>query len=393
MTIALSILFFMKAPIKENFHAGLVKLHITKRCYDKAKDYDFVFAQEKIDYELNDRKITADSLKKLLTTSPGGLRIPTITHHVYFTYDEKPIALSEFYIEKIKNNFNKLNALNIDWQHIIWTNSLKIIPGEILKIKGVTIKQIDVFKDHQLYDNLANIIERGNFSKPYFAEGSDLIRLMAIQKFGGVYSDMDYEIYNPQSLYDLMREFDFLGGREISNLKSYYGNAFMAAIPNHPVINEALKLEHRNYNATMDSIDVPDYVKYPCRETTRVYFNGPPLFTLAYFLKNNVDGNNDIILPTWMIFNAKLAHFKNNQCSYAQMPGKEFIDKNNRLESLIIEFKSDFKQEGGESDDPSLQNVYYNNKLHNDLPIIGADMFCGSWIKGKKFNRRYYWNW
>ena len=393
VALVLAMLFLTKLPVKETFHESLVKMNITKRCYDKGKDFDVLFEQENIDYIKNDRRVTAQSLQSLLNQPAGDLKIPTISHHVYFTSTKKPLDLSDFYIEKIKANFNKLNNLGGDWQHFLWTNNANIFPAEILKIKGVQIKQISVFKDHQLYNNLKDMIERAEVSRPFFAEGSDLIRLMALQKFGGFYTDMDYEIYNSEALYDLMKKFDFLGGREIANLDSYYGNAFLASKPNHPVINEALRREKRNHDAKITDNDIPNYVKYPCRETTRIYFNGPPLITMAYFAKNNIDGNVDVILPTWMIFNAKFAHLKNNQCSYAQMPKQEFLDKLKNLDKMIDQFNKNPLLEGGESNDADLQNIYYNTKYHQGFPIIGADMFCGSWVMGKKFNRKYYWSW
>lgn len=386
-------LLLIKMPIKEAFHESLVRMNITKRCYDKSKDFDVLFEQEGIDYVKNDRKVTAQSLQSLLHQPAGNLKIPTISHHVYFTSTKKPLDLSDFYIEKIKANFNRLNEIDENWQHFLWTNQPNIFPAEILEIKGVQIKNINEFQAHYLYPELREMIDKGETSRPFFAEGSDLIRLMALQKFGGVYNDMDYEIYNPEALYDLMKRFDFLGGREVAYLDSYYGNAFLASKPNHPVINEALRRNLRNHDAKTTDKYIPNYVKYPCRETTRIYFNGPPLITMAYFSKNNIDGNVDVILPTWMIFNAKFAHLKNNQCGYARMPQEEFLDKAKNLDKLIDNFSKNPILEGGESHDKALQNIYYNTKYNEGFPIIGADMFCGSWVVGKKFNRKYYWSW
>ncbi len=175
----------------------------------------------------------------------------------------------------------------------------------------------------------------------------------------------------------------------MSTLNSYYGNAFIAAKPNHPIMLKALAINERNYIKT----NAPDYIKYPCKESVRIYYNGPPLLSIAYFLQNNINGNSDIILPSWMIFNAHFARFKNKICTYTKITKTEFNDNNNHLSSLLKNYTINTEIEGGESTDPALQNIYYNTNYRKDFPIIGADMFCGNWIIGNKFKRNYYWNW
>jgi hypothetical protein len=378
-------------PLKDYFYESLINLNIVKRCFDKSSSFSEIFASEGLNYELYDRSVTKASLTKLLDieTSPNALKIPLITHHIYLTSTNTPIPLNDFYIEKIRANFAKLNALSNDWQHFIWTNNPEIIPKELKSILGVQIKQPEELVKHSLFKELADIINKGEVHRPYFAEGADLLRLMCVQTFGGIYNDMDYEIYDANSLFNLMKRFDFIGGREMSALNSYYGNAFIAAKANHPVMLKATEMNTRNYA----KIDAPDYIKYPCKESARIYFNGPPLITIAYFLKNNIDGNSDIILPSWMIFNAHFARFKNKICNYKEITKEEFIDNNNHLNNLLKEYSINAKTEGGESMDPALQNIYYNTNYRDNLPIIGADMFCGNWIIGNKFKRNYFWNW
>lgn len=93
--------------------------------------------------------------------------------------------------------------------------------------------------------------------------------------------------------------------------------------------------------------------------------------TISYFAKNNINGNIDIILPPWMIYNSEFARFKNGGCEYLHM-------KKDNLTNLIEYFTKygevmiHTKNEKG---------IYYNIEDRGLYPIIGADMFCASWYK------------
>ena len=240
------------------------------------------------------------------------------------------------------------------------------------KINGVEIKSITELSDHILYKDLIEALQKGKKQKAYYSQASDILRFSLVQRFGGIYSDMDYEFYNAKALYELMQNFDFIGGREIPKDISFYGSAFLAAKANHPILNEIVTNHYRNsYNKS-----APEYIKYPCRITDLIYFNAPPLVTTSYFKKNNIEGNNDIILPSWMIFNASFARFKNKNCAYEDITKNEAIKSNNNLEKLLEQF-------------------IHENKNHPNEEIIGADMFCGNWSsRDKDIKKRiYYWNW
>ncbi|MCT4635667.1 MAG: hypothetical protein N4A31_05455 [Rickettsiales bacterium] len=418
---------------KDAFYQGLVKLDVAKQCYNAYKTMLEVFNQEGLDYKKENEKIIASSLVKLLDQNAEISeipKIPSVTHKVFFISLKSPPVLNDFYIEEMKVNFSKLNSLGHDWQHNIWTNKADFIPEEIRNIKGVRIRDVEEFKDSQLYEILLEILDKGQDIKPHLAEASDLIRLMVLQKFGGIYSDMDYEIYNPKALYELMQKFDFIGGREKQTEFSYYGNAFIAAKPNHPVINEALRMSLRN---RVVNLERPIYIEYPCKGYDKLYFNGPPLLTIAYFRKNNIDSNNDVILPPWMIYNLNFARFKNGisysneedsnlsffervkrmfrinvakdinkVCNYSRITKDHFNLNNQNLDQLIIDFTDNITiedvQKYYEIDDNMISedyknNIYYNIQNRRDFDIIGADMFCGSWtFGGKVFRRKYYWN-
>jgi hypothetical protein len=204
---------------------------------------------------------------------------------------------------------------------------------------------------------------------------------MVVQKFGGIYNDMDYEIYNAKALYNLMRKFDFIGGRELAKIESYIGNSFIASKANHHILNDVVI---RMYN-NISGLNGCNYLKYPCNLYDKIYFNGIPLLTFAYFSKNNQEGNNDVILPPWMVFNVGFARFKNKTCIYEDIKADDFNKNNQNLDQLILEFNGQIK-DGDSSND----NIYYNLKDHDYFEIIGADMFCGGW-SNIKVPKIYYW--
>ncbi len=374
---------------EQRYHNYFVKMGIMKKCYRSA-EINTIFAEEGFDYSNTDQEITRESLKKITTTTNKNTpTIPNITHHIYFTSDTNPIKPSEFYLEKMKANYNKLNHLG-SWQHFIWTNNSKLFPKELLELDGVKIKAVKEFQENALYQYLLEIIDNGKNNRAYFSEASDILRDLALQKFGGIYTDMDYEIYDAVSLSGLMHKFDFIGGREWDWRASYYGTAFMASKPNHPVINEILR-RLTIYNLDLDNSSVSSCFKYACSFSSNIYMKAPPLLTVSYFIKNNIEGNNDIILPAWMVFNVNFARQKNGECN-AVVDGNQFIKKSQNLEVIISNFKKNYSS--SESKFPR-DDIYYNmnTKNRNNFPIIGADMFCGTWTVGLKDRKYYYWNW
>lgn len=434
--IAIGRILKVKGYLPKDFlYQTLVNLHITKPCYNSYKNMIEIFNQEGFDYEESNKKVITDSLNKLLDTNilvADAPKIPPITHRVYLVSKQISNNLNDFYIEEMKVNFNKLNDLGEDWQHNIWTNDSDLFPLEIKDIKGVNIRSVDELKDNPLYRFLLEIIDKGQAKGPYLAEAADLVRLIVTEKFGGIYMDMDYEIYNPDALFDLMKKFDFIGGREKLSQWSLYGNAFIAAKPGHPILKRALEIEFRNRKSGINNTNVPTYIKYPCKEYDSIYFNGPLLMTISYFAENNKNGNSDIILPPWMIFNVQFARLKNaygfaersnglfsavkrfftknkdynRVCDYSLILPKNFNSSIDFMPQLIQDYiqnvkKEDFAQyyklQDTTREDLGYrdyeQNIYYNLEDRERFKIIGADMFCGSWTQGKKISgRAYYWN-
>lgn len=373
LAILIILLSFKNFKIKESYYNSLVTIGILKQCFNPDDNLKDIFRIENIDYLQEDKNIMESSFNKLKSESFKEVStISKISHHIYFVQENNTKPLLDFYIKKMAENFNKLNYTDQAWQHFLWTNNAEIFPDSLKNMQGVVVKNLQEMHSHPLYNYLLQTIKNGNDNKAYFMEASDILRLMVLQNFGGVYNDIDYEIYNAKALNDLLNKFDFIGGREFDKDFSYYGNAFIAVKPNHPIINEALR---RIEEFNVKQHNIPQYLKYPCNLYDKLYLNSPPLLTISYFKKNNLDGNNDVILPSWMLFNVNFARFKNGECNYKKLNQEGFAANNEKLETLI----SNYRQE-------------HLSDKNSSLDIIGADMFCASWVD-KKAKRKFYWIW
>lgn len=309
-----------------------------------------VFASEGIDYDKQNKILMENSAHYLsnINEYKDRNKIPLITHQIYFTSKNNPKEIDDLSLRKMILSAQRLNDVDSSWKHYIWTNNLSIIPKSFTNIKNVEVHQIEELSDSELYLNLKSILEDES-NKTRFVEASDLTRVMSLYKFGGVYFDLDYEVYRPEKLAELLKALDFIGGKELDKDLSAIGNSFIATAPNHPILNEALSLLSRNLN---QNIDRPDYVKYPCSNWHKTWFDsGPALITSAVYRAAS-NSTIDVILPSNILYNAEYARYN--------APDSRCYDPNKIIKTL-------------------------------DLETIGADMFCGSWGASENFlNPIYY---
>ena len=384
ITLILTLILNIKIESLNDYANNLLAfLSITKKCYKPTQEnFLSIFEQENLNYIKDDKIITENGLDNLANIDllADKLTIPNISHHIYFFTSINPqkinASLLNITIQTLKrlDNFSKS-----EWKHYIWTNNPSMFLDNSSQNQNIIFKNIEEFDQHILFPHLRDAINSNKITR--FSEASDLLRFMALEKYGGIYMDIDYEIYNAKLLLNFMNKFDFIAGRESASKLSYYGSAFMAAKQNHPILKEMINTEIRNYDKNNN--DRPPYIKYPCYDAYKIIFNAPPLVTISYLKKNNIDGNKDIILPAWMIYNFGVARAKNIDCSYSNITTESSQKINDNLENFIEKFNSNFeyKLDG---------NIYYGYKDHNQFPIIGADMFCATWAKNKK--RLYHWN-
>jgi ankyrin repeat protein len=318
-------------------------------CYDGLSSE--VFALEGIDYKKQNKVLMEKSVYRLeyIDEYTTDKKIPLITHQIYFTSKESPREIDDLSLNKMILSAKRLNDADSSWKHYIWTNNLEIIPKSFTNISNVVVKNIDEVQDSIQYNLLQKMLKESETDKALFAKISDLFRYITLNKFGGLYFDLDYEVYRADKLIELLKSFDFIGGKELDKYLSAIGNSFIASAPNHSILDEALRLLSRNLN---QDIDRPDYIKYPCSNWHKTWFDsGPALISTAIYKSAN-NGTLDVILPSNVLYNVEYARYN--------APGSRCYDSTKIVKTL-------------------------------DPETIGADMFCGSWSASEGFlNPIYY---
>jgi ankyrin repeat protein len=313
-----------------------------------------VFAQEDINYDVSNHNLMQDSAYKLSHLSEYKLenktKIPQITHQMYFSNKNSPQKMDDLSLDITIKTLNRLNEVNNGWKHYFWTNNLQIVPKAILDIENVEVHLIEELSESKLYKELNQILEQAESDKAMFSKASDFLRYTVLKIFGGSYRDLDFEIYRADKFFELMQGFDFLAGKEFDHDPVFIGSASVSSIIDHPIINKALDLLKRNF----DSEQIPEYIKFPLNKVWKlVYETGPAVITMAVHKAVNQNGNADLIMPGYHLFNMDYANHI-NPTSLCHIP--------NRNLSL---------------------DLYPNT--------ISGDLFCGAWHKIKGYENQIYY--
>jgi mannosyltransferase OCH1-like enzyme len=169
-----------------------------------AKDLDFV---KNIIFYSN----TFNFDESLPADFPDVNNIPRILHIIWVGNNIFPDYLSE--------NLKKWYMLLPEWEIIFWTN-------------------IDITTEHFPEDivNLLGKVEKG-------AQKADIMRYYIIEKYGGIYVDIDIVPY--KSLELLIKQIpntEAIICHDLDLTWKYIINAFFAAVPHHPIFIKACEL-------------------------------------------------------------------------------------------------------------------------------------------------------
>lgn len=135
--------------------------------------------------------------------------------------------------------------LDNGWEYMLWTDE--------------NVKTIKLH-NQELYDKSIN-----------YGEKADILRLEVLEKYGGVYADIDYECFNSDVLEELHRSFDFYIGFEPIEHGFIYKfflfkvcNALIGAKPGHPLLKDLIVNMKANFLAYRDCTPVertgPSYI-------------------------------------------------------------------------------------------------------------------------------------
>ncbi|WP_010298826.1 glycosyltransferase family 32 protein [Candidatus Odyssella thessalonicensis] len=240
--------------------------------------------------------------------------IPPVIHSIWFTHDDKPIELPEKYI-RYATGSAKACSPKEGYQHILWVKSKKRLPQTVLRLldSAIEIKKIGELKSSPLYSLIKKEIKHKRFGR-----ASDIARVAIIEKYGGIYRDTDYRIY--QSLTPLLLSYSFFAARE--PMSSFICNAFFAAAPHHPLIQDFVRLIQRNY----DPATVPTYIKNIPNEDgfATILITGPGAFTTVVAQSIGYHSGRDVILPSGYIFPTLLDAYPQKEVVREQDPVPPF---------------------------------------------------------------------
>lgn len=186
-------------------------------------------------------------------------KIPKIIHQIWVGPKIPPAFFFAFQ--------EKWKALHPDWEYHLWTEN---------ELAALNL-------------DLKDLID----SSPNYGEKSDIIRAELLDRFGGVYLDVDMDPRH--SLEELHRKYDFYAGIEdphkiaTTNCRLWLGISIMAACPHHPVIarwKELIRSRWDEVNRTYSG------------EIDRVLNHTYLPFSLAFFEKYDTGNFRNMTFPT-----------------------------------------------------------------------------------------------
>ncbi len=266
--------------------------------------------QENFTSELQEKAANIDN-KKVINTELESIRtqnlpllrdnpsreatIPLTMHSIWFTSPHNPQEVPESDISKLINNTKVFNN-NQQWEFNLWTNDEQLIPHTVQSLENIpiTIKTLDqfYFQNHNLECVLYKVI-----AKARWGMASDIFRYMLLQN-GGVYMDLDQEIFDP-AINEIVKTYDFFVGYEKHKFK-YISNSVIGAKPDHIIITELLKAVERNM---IISDDTPNYAANPLNHLCQtISSTGPGVFSAIVYKYAHKDNNLDIVFDSQVFF-------------------------------------------------------------------------------------------
>jgi mannosyltransferase OCH1-like enzyme len=217
--------------------------------------------------------------------------IPLTTHLIWVGDDDNLYVMPDSYWHWYKNS---LTVLDKGWNHIIWTNTPLMRERISDKVQQYNLRcDVRVIDLKKGYDHRLEGIVNNYLTEKKWGSAADCLRLMILQKQGGVYLDVDYEV--KQDLRPFHEHYHFYGA--VEPLSFFVGNAIFASIPGHPALMEALSLLVRNHDHP------PHYITNLTDPMYKsLYKTGPALLTIACHHGLGFYGHKDIILSPTILY-------------------------------------------------------------------------------------------
>ncbi len=216
------------------------------------------------------------------------LRVPAISHHIWFTKPSAPSELREQDFISYNKILAILDANETKWQHYLWTNCKSCIPETVKKLNSINVivREISEASDQLVSSEIVtNLIE-----KKQFGIAADFFRFDLLKTFGGFYSDLNYIMnYSPD---EHMRALDFFAHTDRGGV--FIDVYMIAAKPHHPILEETVATVLRNFNNPPAYIVNAGNSSMHIQEYTGIMTYLP--FNFAFFKHMN-QNTTDFIFP------------------------------------------------------------------------------------------------
>lgn len=205
-------------------------------------------------------------------------------------------------------NFIVLNIHDVMHKDI---NDITDLSHSLSTLPNIIVKNLQDMKQDLL--SIQKQLEEMKNQK-LFVSMSDVIRVAAVKNIGGMYFDVDYNLFDQEkvhseqhknNLFDVLKKYETTIGKEAAHDNSCCNAFISAAQPQAPILVETWNTLYRNITST----DVP-YIKYAENKWTQILFQTGPIALTIGALKGMQD--NDIVLDWGSLFYAAAPHYGNH---------------------------------------------------------------------------------
>lgn len=221
-------------------------------------EFKFIFANNDDVTRYEKAKALYEKNSPSKVASSQNPKIPKIIHQIWLGPNLPPPHFAGFQ--------ETLMRLHPDWEYHLWSEA---------QLEELNLDNWDIVEKSQNW-----------------AEKSDIIRCDLLDRFGGVYMDVDMEMY--KSLNELHEKYDFYAGMEFPHKiattmnRVWVGISIMASRPGHPIMKAWKRLIRNGWN----DVDLR-YSSQVERVINHTYFP----FTHAVMQEIDKAGNTDVLLP------------------------------------------------------------------------------------------------
>ncbi len=214
-------------------------------------------------------------------------KIPFVTHKIWLNLHELSENDLQQYLQWIVSC--SVFEAHQKWTHYQWVMKKDTLPDMLKSFAHPSIKVMEIEKD---------VIDKMACSESYqdaindknFKIASNIARLELLNQFGGVY--LDKACNSLESVEKLNKDYDFYG--TVDSESNLISNTVIASRAQHPIIQNALELVHRN----MHTETAPEFLDNIEDESIRDdLITGAGVMTTAVILSASKDNLNDTILP------------------------------------------------------------------------------------------------